>query len=105
MASTILPSKESLIGACKDEKVILLLERLYNATSVQMEETLIKYYHTSYQSKYSIPDMQKTWLEFLRFMVLKALMSDLDAKILSPTPLIDEVWHLTILFPKIYQKI
>lgn len=42
--------------------------------------------------------------EYLKFMVLKALAHDREAKLLSPSPQIDHVWHDAILNTQHYAK-
>jgi hypothetical protein len=41
-------------------------------------------------------------IEFVRFMLLKLHMRDYEGKVLSPTPLMDAVWHTAILNTRVY---
>lgn len=43
--------------------------------------------------------------EYLRFIALKAAFRDFDAKELSPSPEVDQIWHQHILFTKHYAEI
>lgn len=43
--------------------------------------------------------------ELQRFLILKALCGDSDATILSPSVLVDEVWHIFILFTRDYAEV
>lgn len=42
--------------------------------------------------------------EYCRFLELKHLFRDVDALILSPSPLIDEIWHMHVLDTRNYEK-
>jgi large subunit ribosomal protein L40e len=44
-------------------------------------------------------------VEFIRFMLLKFHMRDFEGKVLSPTPLMDAVWHTAILNTRVYEAI
>jgi hypothetical protein len=44
-------------------------------------------------------------IEFIRFMVLKAYVQDVDAKLLSPTFEIDRIWHRMLQFPVEYAQL
>jgi large subunit ribosomal protein L40e len=54
--------------------------------------------------KVSIDFATKAVNEYRKFIALKKIGQDFDAKILSPGPLIDEIWHLHILDSKDYQE-
>lgn len=43
--------------------------------------------------------------DFIRFMCLKTIVNDQDATLLSPTPLIDEVWQQVILNTTVYSAL
>lgn len=43
--------------------------------------------------------------DFIRFMCIKAIVADEDAKYVSPTPLIDAVWHQAILHTELYARL
>src|ERR1700722_9106092 len=41
-------------------------------------------------------------VEFQKYMTLKALMHDYDAVLLSPSHIVDEIWHTFMLLPQYY---
>ena len=41
----------------------------------------------------------QTKREFCRFLVLKALENDLEARLLSPSGVVDAFWHAALLHP------
>jgi len=43
--------------------------------------------------------------ELWRFLVMKALCRDYEADMISPSPLVDELWHTFLLFPALYLKV
>lgn len=43
--------------------------------------------------------------EFRRFLALKAILKDSDASLISPTPLMDTLWHAAILNTKLYDQL
>jgi hypothetical protein len=43
--------------------------------------------------------------ECMKFLVLKKIAGDEDAKVLSPTDVIDAVWHQLLLNPRLYKNI
>lgn len=48
------------------------------------------------------PTLVEAIREYKKFMILKFIVSDTDAVILSPPPVVDVIWHAHILFTKDY---
>jgi len=45
---------------------------------------------------------EKVWVDYAKFIALKVLSGDFGACLLSPSPMIDRMWHLHILDTKSY---
>ncbi|KAJ3048414.1 hypothetical protein HK097_010550 [Rhizophlyctis rosea] len=56
------------------------------------------------QQSLSTDTMQKRIEEYRRFLILKIYHRDLHAAILSPSPLVDEIWHYHLLDTVSYMK-
>jgi ubiquitin len=48
--------------------------------------------------------IRRIFHEYLRFLELKISIRDLDAEVLSPSPLVDSMWHLHIIDTKRYSE-
>lgn len=65
-----------------------------------MKELARRMWQQDWSAKFAIDAVQ----EYYKFLELKAALRDVDASRISPSPLIDQIWHMHILNTKEYQE-
>merc|ERR1719458_152050 len=55
------------------------------------------------KTKWEAINKEKVWIDYAKFITLKILSGDFELCHLSPSPMIDRMWHLHILDTKCYE--
>lgn len=78
----------------KEEEALVGLELKYSSRSLAR-----RMWQKGWSARFAINAVK----EYYKFLELKVALRDVDATRLSPSPLIDEIWHMHILNTKDYQ--